>query len=75
MSKAAFILFGADKQLHFRIVLAHGDDTDATIVWDTSAISDFTMAGIETMKIVDGKIVENWNGKRALLWPTPGALG
>ncbi len=48
----------------------------ATIVWEiTSSVSDFKAAGIEVMKIVDGKIVENWNGKRDLLWPPEGTLG
>lgn len=63
------ILSHVSKQLHFKIVFSHGDAQFATIVWQiTSANSDFQMAGIEVMKVVDGKIVENWNGKRDLLW-------
>lgn len=65
----ARILAHADKKLRFHIVSAHGDDRFATIIWQvTSDISDYRNAGIEVLKVVDGRIAEVWNATRDTPW-------
>ena len=60
----------AHDDLTHKIVLLRGDDEYVTMMFEvTSDTRDFRMAGIEVLKVENGKIVENWSGLRnGLLW-------
>lgn len=63
------ILSHKDKGFDFRIVSIHGDHEYATMIWEIASPT-YNVAGIEVMRILDGKIVENWNAKRdGVMWP------
>jgi hypothetical protein len=58
------------KKLQYKFALSYGNDEFATMVWQarSAANPDVSLAGIQVLRVLDGRIVEVWNATKPELW-------